>query len=67
MSDDPLWIEHAHLKKNALHEKLHIKSGQHIPENRLQKAEHSKSPKLAKEARTAETLKELHRRHGGCV
>lgn len=31
------------------------------------KAEHADNPRVAKMAHTAETLKKLHRRHGGGV
>lgn len=54
------WIKEA-VGKNpgALREKLKVKKGEKIPENKLKKAEHSKNPKLKKEAILAETLKKM--------
>lgn len=67
MSKDPLWIEHAHLKKGGLHKALGISQDKNIPEKKIMKAEHADNPRVAKMAHTAETLKKLHRRHGGGV
>jgi hypothetical protein len=53
--------------KGALHKALHIPTGETIPSGRLESAEHSKNPKVAKEANLARTLEKLHRRHGGKV
>ncbi len=53
------WIQDMHMKKGALHEALHVKKGEKIPEKKLEKAEHSKNPKLRKRATLAETLKGL--------
>lgn len=64
-NSDPHWIEHAHLKPGALHNKLGVPEGKRIPNGVLKKAEHSKSPKLAKEANTAATLRAMHRKYGG--
>jgi hypothetical protein len=52
------WIQDTHMKKGALHEKLHIKKGEKIPESKLKAHEHAKG-KLGKEVRLAETLKGL--------
>jgi hypothetical protein len=56
------WIQKAVEKgKGKLHEKLHVAEGKKIPAKKLAKAEHSKNPKLRKEAVLAETLKKLHK------
>jgi hypothetical protein len=51
------WISKAIKKPGILHEKLHVKKGEKIPEKKLEKAEHSKNPTLRKEANLAKTLK----------
>lgn len=53
------WIQKALGKhsKGKLHRKLGVPEGKKIPSSKLKKAEHSNNPKLAKEARLAETLK----------
>lgn len=51
------WIKSAVKKPGLLHEKLHVKKGEKIPEKKLEKAEHSKNPTLKKEATLAKTLK----------
>lgn len=48
------------MKKGALHRELGVAQGKDIPERRLEKAEHSDNPKLAKRARLADTLKSFH-------
>lgn len=54
------WIADAVSKnKGALHRKLGVPEGEKIPAKKLVKAEHSKSPKLRKEADLANTLKHL--------
>ena len=59
------WIAKATSKnKGALRKKLGAKPGKDIPEKNLAKAAHSKNPKLAKEARLAETLKKMRRKSG---
>lgn len=55
------FIQEMHMKKGALHKSLHVPKGQKIPEAKIEKAEHSKNPKLRKRAILAETLKNLHR------
>ena len=57
MPKDHKWIEHANIKKGALHKELGVKAGKKIPEKKLEKAEHSKNKKEAKRARFAEELK----------
>ncbi len=59
---DGKWISKAIKHKGALHEKLHVPKGEKIPEKKIIKAEHSKSPKLRKEAVLAETLKGLRKK-----
>lgn len=56
------FIQKIHLKKNALHRELGVPKDKKIPEKKLQKAEHSKNPKLRKRAVLAETLKHLKKR-----
>ena len=55
------WIQEAIKHPGALHKELHVPEGKKIPEKKLEKAEKSKNPKLAKQARLAETLKGLHK------
>ena len=57
------WIQKAlgPKSKGKLHKNLGIAEGKKIPSKVLNKAAHSKSPKLAKEARLAETLKSFSR------
>lgn len=63
------WIQKAinPAHKGLLHRELHVPQGEKIPASKLAKASHSDNPAEAKRARMAETLKTLHRRHGGCV
>lgn len=58
------WIQEAlgPKSKGKLHKKLHVPEGEKIPISKIKKAEHSKSPKLAKEARLAETLSKLRKK-----
>ena len=53
------WIQEAVKHPGALRKALHVKKGEKIPAAKLKKAEHSKSPTLAKRARLAATLKKL--------
>ncbi len=55
------WISGAIKHPGALHKELHVKPGKKIPEKKLEKAEHSKNPKLKKRAILARTLKGLHK------
>ena len=59
MAEKKKWIQAAIKKPGALREALHVKEGHKIPESKLKKAEHSKSPLLAKRAHLADTLKKL--------
>lgn len=45
--------------KGLLHKKLGVPQGKKIPAARLEKAEHSKSPALRKEARFAKNAKKF--------
>ncbi len=58
------WIQKAlgPKSKGKLHKKLGVPQGKKIPESKIKKAEHSKSPKLRKEANLAETLKHLRKK-----
>lgn len=56
------WIQGAIKHPGALRKSLHVKKGEKIPESKLEKAEHSKNPTLAKRARLAETLKKMHKK-----
>ena len=54
------WIQKAvEGGKGKLRKKLGAKEGKPIPAKKLAKAAKSKNPKLAKEARLAQTLKKL--------
>jgi len=57
------WIQKALPKssKGKLHKALGVKQGEKIPASKIKKAEHSKSPKLRKEASLAETLSKLRK------
>jgi hypothetical protein len=58
------WIQEAlpPSSKGKLHKKLGIKPGEKIPESKIKKAEHSRSPTLKKEARLADTLRGLKKK-----
>lgn len=53
------WIQKAIKHPGALHKSLNVPEGKSIPESKLKKAEHSKSPTLRKRANLAETLKKM--------
>ena len=55
------WIQAMHMKKGALHKEMGIPEGKKIPEKKLEKAEKSKSPLLAKRAKLAKTLRGLRK------
>jgi hypothetical protein len=55
------WIQAAIKHPGALRKELHVKAGETIPAKKLERAENSKNPKLAKRARLAETLKGLRK------
>lgn len=56
------WIHGAIKKPGALRKALGVKKGEDIPASKLEKATHSKNPKLRKRAILAETLKKMHRK-----
>jgi hypothetical protein len=56
------WIQNAIKHPGALHEALHVPKGKKIPEGKLEKATHSKSPLMRKRANLAETLEKLPKR-----
>jgi hypothetical protein len=58
------WIKGALSKKGSkgkLHRELGVKEGEKIPAKKLSKAEHSKNPKIRKEANLAKTLSKLRK------
>lgn len=59
------WIAGAVKHPGALHKELGVPEGKKIPAGKLEKAEHSENPKLAKRARLAETLERMPRKDGG--
>ena len=61
------WIQAATANKGGLHRSLHVPQGNPIPKSKVMKAAHADNPKVAKQARLAETLSHLHRKHGGEV
>ena len=62
MAEKKKWIQGAIKHKGALRESLHVKTGEKIPEKKLEKAEHSKNPTTRKRANLAETLKKMHKK-----
>jgi hypothetical protein len=56
------WIKDATKNKGGLHRSLHVAEGKKIPEKKLNKATHSKSPKIRKEAALAKTLGKLRKK-----
>jgi len=61
------WIKDAIKKPGALHKSLHVPAGEKIPAFKIEKAEGSKNPLLAKRARLAETLGKMNKAGGGKV
>lgn len=53
------WMQDAVKKPGSLRKALHVKEGQKIPEAKLEKAMHSKSPLMRKRANLAETFKKF--------
>lgn len=62
------WMKEATENKGGLHRSLGVQMGKKIPVKKIEKAAHSKNPKIKKEAILAETLAK-HRPHkmGGSV
>lgn len=61
MAEKKKWISGAIKHPGSLRKSLHVKEGEKIPEKKLEKAEHSKNPKLRKRAVLAKTLKKMHK------
>ena len=60
------WVKTAvSANPGGLHRSLHVPQGSIIPQSKIMKAEHADSPKVAKQARLAETLERLHKRCNG--
>jgi hypothetical protein len=57
---DAMWIQSAIKNPGALRKTLHVKAGEKIPMDKLEKAEHSKNPTTRRRARLAETLRGFH-------
>jgi hypothetical protein len=55
------WIQGAIKHPGALHKELKVPMDKKIPEKKLEKAEHSDNPKLAKRARLAKTLRGMRK------
>jgi hypothetical protein len=50
------WIQKAIKRPGALHKALKVPMGEKIPAKKVAKAAHSDNPKLARQARLAQTL-----------
>lgn len=62
------WMQRAFSKhKGALHRELHVPEGEKIPEKKLEKAAHSKNPRMRRQAALAKVGRRVagkrHRRH----
>ena len=55
------WISKAIKHPGALRESLHVKSGEKIPEDKLNKALKSKNPTTVKRANLAKTLRGIRK------
>lgn len=64
-----MFIQEATQNKGGLHRSLGIPQGKKIPVKRIKKAEHSRNPRIRKEANLAETLSHLrpHKKEGGSL
>ena len=56
------WIKSATKNKGALHKALGVASDKKISEKKLDKAVHSKNPKIRREANLAKTLRTFRTR-----
>lgn len=56
MMKDKFWISNAIKHPGALRKTLHVKNGEKIPADKLEKATHSKNKTTAKRANLAKTL-----------
>ena len=59
------WIKGAIEHPGSLREELHVPEGKDIPQKKLQKAEHSRNPHVAKQAHLAEELEHFKHKSGG--
>ena len=59
------FIQDAIKKPGSLRKSLKVKKGQNIPEEKLEKASHSKNPITKKRAILAKTLKKISRNKWG--
>lgn len=59
MAEKEYFIQSAIKHPGALRKSLKVKKGEKIPEAKLEKATHSKNPKLKKRAILAETLRKF--------
>lgn len=55
------WMRDAVTKPGALRQALHVPTGKNIPESKLEKAAHSKSPLMKKRANLAKTFRKVNR------
>lgn len=55
------WISKAIKHPGALHRELGVPEGKKIPEKKLAKAAHSKSPKVRKQVALAKTLSKIRK------
>ncbi len=53
------WVKKADIKTGGLHKALGVAEDKKIPAKKLEKAEHSKNPKVKKMAVLAETFKKM--------
>lgn len=60
-----MFIQEATENKGGLHKSLGIPMGKKIPMKKIKKAEHSKTPKIRKQANLAETLSHLRPHKSG--
>ncbi len=56
------WIKGAIQHPGALHRDLHVPQGQNIPVSKIQKATNSKDETIARRAKLALELKQLHKK-----
>lgn len=60
----PNWIKKATANKGGLHRSLDVPEGKKIPAAKVEKATHSGNPKVAAQARLAQTLGRMNRSKG---
>ena len=62
MAEKKKWIAKATENKGGLHRSLGVPEGEKIPAKKLAKAEHSKNPKVKKQAALAKTLGKMRKK-----